>query len=118
LAISKFGPWKSLEDYYVKNLLISFSLGETAGFSLILKVPLLQLLDYDTEINNVKNGIRERYSDHNGEVIVDEATIGEPSGMIPVDHSGHDGCVDKTDEPKLESDRQVVSSIGFMILFD
>jgi hypothetical protein len=85
---------------------------------LALEVPLLDFLDYDPSIENIENGISERYSNHNGEVIVDEATIYEPSSVIPVDHCGHNSCIDESNKTELEGDRQVVSSIGFMILFD
>lgn len=100
------------------NLLVSFGLSQHAIFTLTSIVPLLQFLDDETEVKNVNERISHRNRNHDWEIVADQTTIREPSAWRCINHSWDNSCVNKSDDTKLEGNRQIVSCMSFMVLFN
>lgn len=98
------------------NLLICFGLSQHAIFTLTSIVPLLQFLDDETEVKNVNERISKRNRNHDWEIVAYETTIREPSAWRFINNCWDNSCVNKFDDTKLESNRQIVGCMSFMVL--
>ena len=74
--------------------------------------------DYNTDIEEVGKGSGQWHRDHDWEIHWDEASVAEPSIRECIDNSGNNGCVDETNDGKLECDWEVIASVGLMLLLD